>query len=87
MLVLLRRTSFLTPPVFQSSYTLQLQFYFVTSINSPTRFARRGIMDSTMLQVGFEPPPVDDTSYEADALPTKPPWLVILNANLIFDIR
>ena len=26
-------------------------------------------------QAGFDPPPVDDTSYEADALPTKPPWL------------
>ena len=24
-----------------------------------------------------EQPPVDDTSYEADALPTKPPWLDI----------
>ena len=28
-----------------------------------------------MPQAGFEPPLVDDTSYEADALPTKPPWL------------
>ena len=28
-----------------------------------------------MPQAGFEPPPVDDT-YEADALPTKPPRLV-----------
>ena len=26
-----------------------------------------------MPQAGFEPPLVDDTSYEADALPTKPP--------------
>ena len=25
-----------------------------------------------MPQAGFDPPPVDDTSYEADALPTKP---------------
>ena len=28
-----------------------------------------------MSQVGFHPPPVDDTSYEADTLPTKPPRL------------
>ena len=26
-------------------------------------------------QAGFEPPPADDASYEADALLTKPPWL------------
>ena len=26
-------------------------------------------------QVGFKPPSSDDNSYEADALPTKPPWL------------
>ena len=26
-------------------------------------------------QAGFDPPPIDDTSYEADALPTKPPLL------------
>ena len=30
-------------------------------------------------QAGFEQPPADDTSYEADALPTKPPQLVTLN--------
>ena len=28
-----------------------------------------------MPQVGYEPPLVDDTSNEADALPTKPPGL------------
>ena len=28
-----------------------------------------------MPQVGFHSLPVDDTSFEADALPTKPPWL------------
>ena len=28
-----------------------------------------------MSQAGFDPPPADDTSYEADALLTKPPWL------------
>ena len=28
-----------------------------------------------MPQAGFEPPLVDDTSYEAVALPTKPPRL------------
>ena len=27
-----------------------------------------------MTQAGFEPPLADDTSNEADALPTKPPW-------------
>ena len=26
-----------------------------------------------MPQAGFEPPLVDDTSFEADILPTKPP--------------
>ena len=25
-------------------------------------------------QVGFEPPLINDTIYEADTLPTKPPW-------------
>ena len=37
-------------------------------------------------QVGFEPPLIDDTSYEADAPPTKPPWpdeFMILFKNLI----
>ena len=29
-----------------------------------------------MPRAGFEPTPADDTSYEADALPTKPPRLV-----------
>ena len=29
-----------------------------------------------MPQAGFEPPSADDTSSEADALPTKPPRLV-----------
>ena len=28
-----------------------------------------------MPQAGFKPHLVDDTSYEADAIPTKPPWL------------
>ena len=28
-------------------------------------------------QAGFKPPPVADTSYVADALPTKPPRLVL----------
>ena len=30
-------------------------------------------------RAGLEPPPEDDTSYEADALPTKPPRLVYAN--------
>ena len=29
-----------------------------------------------MPRAGFKPPPADDTSYEADTLPTKPPRLV-----------
>ena len=28
-----------------------------------------------MPQARLYPPPADDTSYEADALPTKPQWL------------
>ena len=36
-----------------------------------------------MPQAEFEPPSVDDTSYEADALPTKPPrqegFILLLN--------
>ena len=30
-------------------------------------------------QAGLEPPPADDTSYEADALPNKPPWLDVFS--------
>ena len=32
-----------------------------------------------MPQAGFDPPPVDDTSYEAHALRTKPPPWTNLN--------
>ena len=35
-----------------------------------------------MFRAGFEPPPADDTFYEADTLPTKPPRLDRLQ---IFD--
>ena len=35
----------------------------------------RVISHSKVTQAGFEPPLVDDTSYEADALTTKPPRL------------
>ena len=35
---------------------------------------------------GFEPPLIDDTSYEADPLPTKPPRLVTWH-NLVFEER
>ena len=28
---------------------------------------------------GFDPPPEDDTSFEADAPPTKPPWLTSMS--------
>ena len=37
-------------------------------------------------QAGFDPPPVDYTSYVADALPTKPPWLN-LSASYSFVIN
>ena len=36
-------------------------------------------------QAGLEPPLIDDTSYETDALPTKPPWLDN-NHNIVFQL-
>ena len=30
-------------------------------------------------QAGIDPPLIDDTSYEADALPTKPPRLDLMH--------
>ena len=39
-----------------------------------------------MTQAGFEPPPADDTSNEADALPTKPPRLVVLGIFVLSDL-
>ena len=36
-----------------------------------------------MPQAGFDPPPVADTSYEADALPTKPPRLDFSDNSLL----
>ena len=85
MLVLFRRTSFsghLLSPVFQSSYTLQLQNVLWATEG---RRSELTIVNSygTMPQTGFDPPPAADTSYEADALPTKPPRLDFSDNSLL----
>ena len=47
-----------------------------------------------MSQVGFDPPPVDDTSYGADTLPTTPlrldfkcPLFSVKIFSIVFDVQ
>ena len=40
-----------------------------------------------MPQTGFNPPFADDASYEADTIPTKPPWLDCLELICVTILR
>ena len=45
------------------------------NVGSPKEDTFFDHLHGTTPQTGFDPPLIDDISYEADALSTKPPWL------------
>ena len=66
--------------------TYQFMFFlFFKYIARVTEFDNKVLLNQSIKnsQAGFDPPPVDDTSYEADALLTKPPWLDVLKISII----
>ena len=56
----------------------QIYLWYQSQVTVVWNTKEIGNMYTSVSRVRFKPPLVDDTSYEADALPTKPPRQIFL---------